>query len=259
MTNQTQTTRQVFLSDLHLDNPQDERFTTFAAVIAAEAAVGAHLYILGDLCEVWVGDDDNGPLALALTKVLEDAAQQTKIALMHGNRDFLFGEPFARRTGVQLLEDPYVLDGQVLLSHGDMFCLDDEAYQQARSLLRSAEWQASVLDQSLDARRQLAQGMRAQSQASNANKAANIMDVRVSEVDRVATAAGCAQVLHGHTHRPGIHQHEKITRFVLGDWDRCGWIAVRQVSSSPAAQSRLELIRIPLTGRYESAAVCPAL
>lgn len=256
MTSQTQ--RQVFLSDLHLDSPDDERFNTFAAVIAAEAAVGAHIYILGDLCEVWVGDDDNGPLALALTNVLQAAAKQTSVALMHGNRDFLFGEPFAERTGVHLLADPYVLDGQVLLSHGDMFCLDDEAYQQARTMLRSAQWQASVLEQSLDARRQLAQGMRDQSQASNANKAANIMDVRASEVESVATAQGCTQVLHGHTHRPGIHQHESIKRYVLGDWDRCGWIAVRQANADSArSQPTLELIRIPLTGRYESAAVCP--
>lgn len=260
MTSQSHTTRQVFLSDLHLDSPDDERFRTFAAVIAAEAAIGSHIYILGDLCEVWVGDDDNGPLALALTKVLQAAAKQTSVALMHGNRDFLFGRPFAELTGVQLLDDPYVLDGDVLLSHGDMFCLDDEPYQEARAMLRSAEWQASVLEQSLDARRQLAQGMRAQSQASNANKAANIMDVRTSEVESVATAQGCSQVLHGHTHRPGVHQQTSITRYVLGDWERCGWIAVRQATTpSTASLPTLELIRIPLTGRYETAAVCPSL
>lgn len=241
------------MSDLHLEQPDDARFTTFAAVIAAEAAAGSHIYLLGDLCEVWVGDDDDGPLALALTQVLQAAAQQTFVALMHGNRDFLFGQAFAERTGVQLLEDPWVLDEQVLLSHGDMFCLDDEEYQQARLMLRSPAWQATVLEQSLDARRQLAQGMRAQSQASNANKAANIMDVRISEVQRVAADERCALVLHGHTHRPGIHQEDNIQRFVLGDWERCGWLGVRQPD-----QAQIALIRIPLTGRYEIAAGYPA-
>jgi UDP-2,3-diacylglucosamine hydrolase len=254
LTNSAQPLRQVFLSDLHLDAPDDARFATFAAVMAAEAAAGAHIYLLGDLCEVWVGDDDDGALAVALTEVLKNAAKQTQVALMHGNRDFLFGEAFAQRVGVHLLEDPFVLDGQVLLSHGDMFCLDDEAYQQARTMLRSAEWQASVLAQSLDARRQLAQGMRAQSQASNANKAANIMDVRVSEVQKVARQQKCTQILHGHTHRPGIHQDDGTIRYVLGDWEHCGWLAVRQADADP----QIQLVRIPLTGRYETVAEYPA-
>lgn len=253
MANSNQALRQVFLSDLHLDSPDDARFATFAAVMAAEASAGAHIYLLGDLCEVWVGDDDDGPLAVALTEVLQNAAKQTPVALMHGNRDFLFGEAFAKRVGAHLLDDPFVLDGQVLLSHGDMFCLDDKAYQQARTMLRSAEWQASVLAQSLDARRQLAQGMRAQSQASNANKATNIMDVRVSEVQKIALQEKCTLVLHGHTHRPGIHQDESRTRYVLGDWERCGWLAVRYVDADP----QIQLVRIPLTGRYETVVQCP--
>lgn len=246
--------RQVFLSDLHLDDPTSARFNTFAAVMAAESAAGAEIFLLGDLCEVWVGDDDDGPLAVALTNVLQAAAKQTSVSLMHGNRDFLFGNDFAERTGATLLDDPFVLNGQVLLSHGDMFCLDDEPYQEARRMLRSAEWQASVLAQGLDARRQLAAGMRAQSQANNANKAANIMDVRVSEVQRVATDAKCKLVLHGHTHRPAAHVDEPTPRYVLGDWETCGWLGVRYPSMSPSIQ----LVRIPLTGRYENVALYQA-
>ncbi len=96
--------------------------------MAAEAAAGAHIYLLGDLCEVWVGDDDDGPLAVALTEVLKNAAKQTQVALMHGNRDFLFGEAFAQRVGAHLLEDPFVLDGQVLLSHARVVLLKQQRF-----------------------------------------------------------------------------------------------------------------------------------
>jgi len=249
---QRQPQRQVFISDLHLDNPNDVRFDSFAALLAAESRAGAQIFILGDLCEVWVGDDDDGELAQALRDTIADAAEHSSVSLLHGNRDFLFGEQFAKDTGSRMLPDPYVLDNNLLLSHGDMFCLDDEAYQQARTMLRSAQWQADVLAQDLTARRALAQGMRAQSQASNANKAANIMDVRTSEITKVAAEHGCPLVLHGHTHRPGLHQDDGVARCVLGDWEHCGWLAVRE-----DPQAIPQLVRFALTGRYESVAVHP--
>ena len=131
-----------------------------------------------------------------------------------------------------------------------MFCLDDEPYQQARAMLRSPEWQAGVLAQSLEARRELAANMRTQSQATNANKAANIMDVQAAAVVSELANQSTTQLLHGHTHRPGIHQHGHATRYVLGDWEHCGWLALRQPNGSTT--TNISLVRIPLTGRYET-------
>ena len=237
---------QLFLSDLHLDDPHSRAFRTFAALIQAEAPGVDAITILGDLCEVWVGDDDDGPLARALIELLSEATRFCPIYLMHGNRDFLFGERFASETGVRLLEDPCLLDDGTLLAHGDAFCIDDDEYQQIRITLRSADWQRSILSQSLTERRALASAMRSQSQQTNANKAQNIMDVADREIERVMREHAATRLIHGHTHRPGEHVHELGKRYVLGAWDSCGWL-LRMTSSN----IRLECF--PLTGRYESA------
>jgi UDP-2,3-diacylglucosamine hydrolase len=215
----------LYLSDLHLERPDTPVFRTFARLLERESRSVEAIHILGDLTEVWVGDDDDGPLALDLKSVLEDAASRCRITVMHGNRDFLMAERFATETGVELLEDPHLLDDGTLLSHGDGFCIDDEAYQQVRALFRSADWQKEILSQSLEARRELARNLRTQSQATNANKAENIMDVAVREVDRVAVELGAQRMIHGHTHRPGRHLHPWGYRYVLGAWEYCAWIA----------------------------------
>ncbi len=164
---------------------------------------------------------------------------------MHGNRDFLIGEVFARRCGLELLSDPDVIDSHTVIAHGDQFCIDDEDYQQARRTLRSAAWQASILKQPLAQRRELARNLREQSVAAGANKPANIMDVNVAEVARVMAESGRQRLVHGHTHRPGVHAEPWGKRYVLGPWEHCGWLLRETGASEP------QLECFALTGRYE--------
>jgi len=233
----------LFISDLHLEEPDSTRFRAFARLLARESERAETIYVLGDLTEVWVGDDDDGPMATALADVLRQTAARCQVALMHGNRDFLMGPAFAAATGVTLIDDPFLLDDGTLLCHGDAFCIDDAAYQEVRRLFRSADWQRDILSQPLAARRELARSLREQSRASNANKAENIMDVAVREVDRVAGSDDVRRIIHGHTHRPGVHTHVWGKRYVLGAWERCGWLA-RQ--AAPGSDPTLECF--PLTG-----------
>ncbi len=233
----------VYISDLHLNDPAEPQFRTLAAMLAQESQNAAALYILGDLCEVWVGDDDDGELATALRELLATTASRCPVYLLHGNRDFLIGARFADSTGCQLLEDPYLLPNGTLLAHGDAFCTDDLEYQAARRTLRSAQWQADILSQSLDARRALTRKMREQSIATNANKADNIMDVNQGEVARVVADAGARRLIHGHTHRPGIHESHWGKRYVLGAWEHCGWLIREQAEL-------IQLECFALTGRY---------
>lgn len=227
----------LFLSDLHLEDPDSLQFQSFARLLDRESTRAEAIYLLGDLAEVWVGDDDDGPLAASLTAVLKHAAARCAVFLMHGNRDFLFGPDFAAATGVALIDDPLLLNDGTLLCHGDAFCIDDIAYQEVRSLFRSPDWQRDILSQPLAARRELARSLRAQSRAANANKAVNIMDVTGTEVDRLARERGARRIIHGHTHRPGMHAHRWGDRYVLGAWERCGWLA-RQ--PAPGREPRLE-------------------
>ncbi len=222
--------RSLFISDLHLDSDGAATSRGFGRLLENRLGGCDELYILGDLVEVWIGDDDDSPLAEMLGRQLREASRNCDVYLMHGNRDFLLGENFAAATGATLLADPVTIERRgkrIVLSHGDMFCTRDVAYQQMRSLFRSTQWQADVLARSLEARRDMARGLRAQSAAASANKHDNIMDVTESDVIACLTAHDAHVIIHGHTHRPGIHQHQLrdrvATRYVLGDWDRCGW------------------------------------
>ena len=198
----------LFISDLHIDATRPHVLTGLQRILATLGNDIDAVYILGDLVEVWVGDDDDDATAVAIRETLGRAAQCRAVHVMHGNRDFLFGERFAADTGVTLLDDPAVVevDGErVLIAHGDAYCTRDVAYQKAREQLRSKAWQAGVLAMSLTDRRTLAAGLRAHSIAANENKAANIMDVTPEAVDVAMDAADVKLMVHGHTHRPGIH------------------------------------------------------
>lgn len=236
-----------FISDLHLDSTTPERVDAFARFLRRESSRCDELYLLGDLTEVWIGDDDDSPFAQALKVELAAAAANCRIRLMHGNRDFLIGDEFARSSRVELIDDPFVIDrnGQrLLLCHGDALCVDDVAYQRTRSVLRSQAWQTDVKAKPLAERRKLADAMRAQSRAANANKPSNIMDVAESAVADIVSQHEAAALIHGHTHRPGIHAIGKAaTRYVLGDWNRCGWLLRFDGSFS--------LLRFPLAGHCE--------
>ncbi|MFW6092505.1 MAG: UDP-2,3-diacylglucosamine diphosphatase [Pseudomonadota bacterium] len=216
----------LFLADLHLAEPDAPRFRAFARLLDEHSPLVDEIYLLGDLCEVWVGDDDDGPLARAFVSTLARAARHARVFVMHGNRDFLFGERFAREAGARLIPDPWPLDDHTLLAHGDTFCIDDAEYQKLRAMLRSPAWQNDILGRTLVERRALAQSMREQSEATNANKAENIMDVSEDEVARVMQRHGATRLIHGHTHRPGIHEAPWGRRYVLGAWERCAWYLV---------------------------------
>ena len=220
--------RAAFLSDLHIDDDRPQVLAGLRQWIDAHAGEVDALYVLGDLAEVWVGDDDDGAAASAIRDALAGAAARCAVFVMRGNRDFLLGERFAADTGATLLPDPFVadIDGRkVLLAHGDAYCTGDAEYQRARALLRSSQWQAEVLARPLPARRALAADLRARSRAANERKADNIMDVATDAVAAAMADAGAALLVHGHTHRPGIHRlPEGRRRIVLGDWERCGWV-----------------------------------
>ena len=224
--------QRIFLSDLHLDDPLDRVFSGFAACLETESTQVDEIYILGDLVEMWIGDDDNSPIALALTELLTTISKRCPVFLMHGNRDFLFASEFTNRTGVTLISDPSTLDGSLVLSHGDALCTDDIAYQQMRKVLRGDAWQTEILRKSLEERQVFGKGLRAQSIANNANKSSAIMDVNAAAVTDLI-GANVTTFIHGHTHRPGIHPIEQrgAQRIVLGDWGPCGWLC-RQVDDT---------------------------
>jgi len=239
-----------FISDLHLDSTTPTRIAAFQRFISSEAERADEIYVLGDLTETWVGDDDDSAFAALLREALESAAKRCRLHLMHGNRDFLIGEHFASAAGLHLVEDPYVIERngvRLLLSHGDAFCTDDVEYQKLRATVRSKDWQDRVLTMALSERRALADSMRAQSRATNANKPSNIMD---ADGDAIASALrfhNADAVVHGHTHRPGISivrtADRDRFRYVLGDWDRCGWVL--------RFADDFNLLRFPLAGHYE--------
>jgi UDP-2,3-diacylglucosamine hydrolase len=222
--------RDLFVSDVHLDAaaPAAQRqFLEFLSTQVAPPAAGVRsLYILGDLFETWVGDDgaaEDGGAVLAALRALTEAG--IACFLLHGNRDFLIGEDFCRRTGCQLLPDPVVveLDGErVLLTHGDALCTDDHPYQELRSIVRAPAWQRRFLRLPLADRRRLAEEARAGSRAHTARTIPKIMDVNASAVTAAFEAAHVDRIIHGHTHRPAVHdarvRGRSVQRIVLGAW-----------------------------------------
>jgi len=224
----------LFISDLHLDPSRPAVVRAFFQFLQEQAAKADALYILGDFFEVWIGDDDDSELALSVIKALKQVTSSgTPVFLMHGNRDFLIGSDFLRRSGCQLLADPSLVDlyGQpVLLMHGDTLCTDDLAYMAFRAECRSEDWQSALLSRPLTERRVLAQQMRAESKAASSNKSSEIMDVNPQEVHRVMQAHQVNLLIHGHTHRPAIHNlqddssDKSAQRVVLGDWHDTGWV-----------------------------------
>ena len=218
----------LFISDLHLDDPSAPGFVRFQECLLHESERVDEIYILGDLVEMWIGDDDDSHSADQLRQALKAVSRKIPVYLMHGNRDFLFADKFANETGVTLLNDPHLTSDGVLLTHGDMLCTDDLDYQRMRTLLRSEAWQQDILSKSLAERKAFGQSLRAQSQANNANKPSNIMDVNEAATVALAQDYQPRFMLHGHTHRPGVHQHQGFTRYVTGAWERCGWLARQQ-------------------------------
>jgi UDP-2,3-diacylglucosamine hydrolase len=218
--------RTLFISDLHLSPDLPRTTAGFFRFLSEQAAGADALYVLGDLFEVWVGDDnhnDYNDAAVAAFRRLSDAG--TRLYFLHGNRDFLLGADFAAACGGQLLGEAEVIGEQgqrLLIMHGDQLCTLDEKYMAFRAQSRDPAWQAMMLEKPLDQRLMIATLWRMQSKSANANKAENIMDVTPDEVVRVLSEAGVTTLLHGHTHRPADHAVALTTgngrRLVLGDW-----------------------------------------
>ena len=233
----------IFISDLHLDAIDSPAALRFAELLHIESQRADEIMILGDLVEMWIGDDDESELAQWLSKQLRQAAQQCKVSILHGNRDFLFGEDFAVLANVTLLDLTHLTEDGTLVCHGDHLCTDDKEYQVKRLEALDPTWQANILAMKLEDRQALGLAMRSQSKINNANKAANIMDVNTQAAQEFVSEMGSTLLVHGHTHRPGIHKESTYTRVVLGAWEQCGWLA-RQTDK------QLSLECFTLAGRY---------
>jgi len=231
----------LFCSDMHLGDHDPRTAALFLERLDAQARGASHLFLLGDLFEAWVGDDQPDEVARALLDRLEAlGAAGAQVYAMRGNRDFLLDVPFpadaatrplrgfAARSGATLLEDPctIALFGEpVLLAHGDALCTDDVDYQRARAMARSDAWQRDFLRRPLDERRRIASELRGESrrvQAMRAMAADDPGDVAPQAVDAAMRAAGVRTMVHGHTHRPACHRWrldgEPARRWVLPDW-----------------------------------------
>lgn len=221
----------LFISDLHLDEKRPDILRAFLHFLQTDALQAASLYILGDLFEAWIGDDDDSEIARTSRAALA-ALSGNGVALyfMHGNRDFLLGEDFAAQTGGRLLPDPSLINlygKPTLLMHGDSLCTSDVEYQRLREQVRSRPWQQALLEKPIGERRALAKQLRMASAEANSNKAEDIMDVSPSAVLEALENHGCQRLIHGHTHRPAVHQltanGTEAERIVLGDWDQHLW------------------------------------
>jgi len=216
----------LFASDLHLDSEAPWAIDAFLDFLDGPARSAEALYLLGDLFEVWVGDDDDNPDNIRACAGLARLTKSGVAAyVLHGNRDFLLGEAFAQRTGVKLLPDPVMVDlygVPTLLSHGDVFCTEDPAYQELRSIVRRPDWQRRFLALPLAARRELASAARAGSKAHTKRTIPTIMDVNPEAVALAMRATGARRLIHGHTHRPAVHPFVidgvNAERVVLAPW-----------------------------------------
>jgi UDP-2,3-diacylglucosamine hydrolase len=224
----------LFVSDLHLEPTRPASTALFLDFLAQRARRAEALYILGDLFEAWVGDDDDAELGEMVAAALRGlTGQGVPTYFLHGNRDFLLGERFAAASGIQLLPESVVIEltgERVLLLHGDTLCTDDVEYQAFRAQVRDPAWRARTLALPLAQRRMLAGQLRETSRQAIRQKAADITDVSLAAVDQALRAHGVHGLIHGHTHRPAIHHWsldgQPVQRVVLGDWHDQGSVLV---------------------------------
>ncbi|WP_456375602.1 UDP-2,3-diacylglucosamine diphosphatase [Thiolapillus sp.] len=215
----------LFISDLHLSAQTPVLNARFRTFLQERAKTADALYILGDLFDAWIGDDDPSPFAAEIKKQLAALSQHTPVSFLHGNRDFLIGEDFARETGLVLLPEEYVLQtesGSWLLLHGDQLCTDDTDYQRARQIFRSEAFRIQAMAMSIPQRLEKAAEIRHMSGEAIAIKSGDIMDVNQTAVEAALRRHGLQRMIHGHTHRPAMHAFhldgQPALRAVLADW-----------------------------------------
>lgn len=220
----------LFVSDLHLSPERPETIRLFLRFLQGPAEDATALYILGDLFDAWIGDDlQQPPIPLIQSSMQQLSAHGTRLLLMHGNRDFLIGERFAEASGCQLLQDPCLIElaGEpTLLMHGDLLCSDDQAYQEARQLLRSPDFIRDFLARPIPQRLALAREYRQRSGEATSLAPAEIMDVNQQTLEQMLRTHGARRLIHGHTHRPGHHRFQldgkPAERWVLPEWHEDG-------------------------------------
>lgn len=218
----------LFVSDVHLQAVMPVTAAAFLAFLDQHATHTERLYLLGDIFEYWAGDDDmSSPFIHKIVQALRQVSDAgVKLFWLAGNRDFLVGQAFAEATGATLLSDPHVFDyaaKRYLITHGDQLCTDDVAYQQFREQVRQPEWQAAFLARPLEERKSIIASVRQQSQQHQRTqieqRSEMIMDVNQEAVAKLFAVGDVHTVIHGHTHRPAIHQHGENSRYVLSDWN----------------------------------------
>ena len=216
-----------FISDIHLSENNPHLTDAFKTFLIESKEVCTHLFILGDLFEIWIGDDDDNTFIQDIKKsIINFTSDGPKTYFIHGNRDFLIGEAFANEVGISMLPDPYTLDInglRTILSHGDFLCTDDADYIDFRNKVRSKEWQKDFLSKNLSERKEIANSLRSESKDATSEKSLEITDANPETVNGFIKESQPDIFIHGHTHRPKIHEHDSTKRVVLGDWDKSGW------------------------------------
>lgn len=223
----------LFVSDLHLQSNEPHLLDLFEVLMSDLAPRADRLFILGDLFEVWIGDDGADEIADTVANRLSDYADAGGVSyFMAGNRDFLIGQEYARRAQMRLLKDPATMtlpDGRVaLLSHGDRFCLNDDAYAAFYQQVRDPRWQSGFLAQPLEERIAYAKQARAASaeHGKRIGEQEAIGDVDCDDIEQLMSERGVSTLIHGHTHRPAIHLNleteVQANRIVLPDFREQG-------------------------------------
>ena len=217
----------LFLSDLHLEDGRPEAVAWLTGFLGGPAREADAVYILGDLFEYWIGDDALSRTARTLAGSARELADRgVPIGFVHGNRDFLLGAAYAAQAGFDLLPETVALDlygTPAVLLHGDTLCTDDHEYQAVRAQTRDPAWQRQLLSMSVEERLELARNARDASKTHTGNTAAEIMDVNPQAVLEAFEASGAHLMIHGHTHRPAVHEvpladGTTARRIVLADW-----------------------------------------
>lgn len=232
----------LLISDLHLQEAHPRTVAAFFAFLEERAMAARALYILGDLFEYWAGDDDlDAPLHRRIAAGIRAVADAgIPVYWIAGNRDFLVGQAFADAAGMRLLAEPHIADigGQkIALVHGDAQCTDDLKYMAFRQQVRQPAWQAQFLTMPLAQRKAIIANLREGSKEAHSTKTMEIMDVTPQAIEELFAATGTTLLIHGHTHRPALHEYEGKRRYVLPDWEpeadppRGGWIAIGEAGA----------------------------
>lgn len=240
-----------FISDLHLCISRPHITAGFLRYLRRYQGRIDELYILGDFFEAWIGDDNMHAINQSVEEALSLCKRAgTKIFIMHGNRDFLLGNDFAERASATLIKESthIQVDGEtVVLLHGDSLCSDDHEYQAFRQMVRQPEWQHAFLAKSIEERVAIAQQVRATSKQAASQKSVEIMDINDSTLQQYQASERSKHVIHGHTHRPQVHEYPWGKRWVLGDWRDESAIILRDINGT------LQLCEL----HYEDAEITP--